>query len=142
MGLFFKSIYLTLNHILLADYLWLKRFLNKVDSSRVLKKVKDLSFENYPNIIVHENFELLKEDRFEVDNIIIDWISLLKLSQLEESLFYSDRENNRIEIPLNISLTHFFNHQAHHREQVTGAMSKLNIDFGVTDFSYFFLKNL
>ena len=36
-------------------------------------------------------------------------------------------------VPMWIAVTHFFNHQTHHRGQITTLLSQLGRDAGVTD---------
>jgi uncharacterized damage-inducible protein DinB len=50
---------------------------------------------------------------------------------------YSNTKGVRREHPAWIALTHFFNHQAHHRGQVTTLLMQAGVDPGVTDLIAF-----
>lgn len=121
-GAFFKSIHGTLNHLLLADRLWLGRFLGEpflVDS---------LDQELY-----HE-FDALRSAREETDEGIVRWAATLTDDSLAGTLRYTSTVNpapRRYEMWL--AVAHFFNHQTHHRGQLTALLSQCGKDYGVTD---------
>jgi uncharacterized damage-inducible protein DinB len=107
-GAFFKSIHRTLNHILLADRVWLGRL------TGVHFAVNSLDDELY------SHFETLRTERAATDNIIIDWIDQLSENDLVTTLTYKRITGDQTaSMPLRLVLTHFFNHQTHHRGQVT-----------------------
>lgn len=61
------------------------------------------------------------------------------LSQRSDALFgealpvWSDRLGRERRIPRGLYVMQLFNHQTHHRAQVTAALHRLGIDYGVTD---------
>ncbi|WP_432695562.1 DinB family protein [Marinobacterium sp. YM272] len=119
---FFKSIHATLNHILLADKIWMGRF---TDEPYV---VAGLDAE------LHADFAALKGDRERTDQAIIDWAGSLTDELLEGRLEYQSLVNpapRRLEMWLAVS--HFFNHQTHHRGQLTTLLTQAGLDVGVTD---------
>lgn len=124
-GLFFHSIHGTLNHLLLGDKVWLGRFKNE------LFQVTGLDQELY------SEFEALRDARTEMDETIIDWADTLSASALAADLHYRTISNPADKrCPLWIAATHVFNHQTHHRGQITTALSQLGVDYGVTDLIY------
>ena len=125
-GVFFKSIHGTLNHLLLADRVWLGRFVAEpfhVDS---------LDQELY------HGFDDLRQGREETDEQILQWANALSEEILAGTLRYtsvinpSDRTNE-----MWLAVAHFFNHQAHHRGQLTAMLSQCNKNYGVTDLIWF-----
>jgi uncharacterized damage-inducible protein DinB len=121
-GAFFKSIHGTLNHLLLADRIWLGRFTGKPFV------VKSLDQELY------SDFAQLRSERTATDVAISDWSSSLSEADLAGELAYISVVNPKPRrLPLWVAVTHFFNHQTHHRGQLTTLLVQRGIDPGVTD---------
>lgn len=121
-GAFFKSIHGTLNHILLADKVWMGRFVNQPFP------VSGLDQE------LHADFDELRKDREETDIAIHNWVATLTDDSLAGVLRYTsmvDPAPRQYELWL--ALTHFFNHQTHHRGQITTLFTQSGRDVGVTD---------
>jgi uncharacterized damage-inducible protein DinB len=121
-GAFFGSIHGTLNHILLADKVWLGRFLHQpVEYSSLAQEL-------------FADFEPLRQERQKTDQEISAWVDSLTEEQLAEPLkFTSMVKRQECVYPLWHAATHFFNHQTHHRGQVTTLLSQCGYDPGVTD---------
>ena len=124
-GAFFKSIHGTLNHLLLGDRIWLGRF---VDRPFV---VESLDQELYAD------FDSLRAEREATDAEIIDYIGALDEQVIEGDLRYTSIVNpeDRV-IRLRYALLHFFNHQTHHRGQVTTLIKQAGEEPGVTDLMW------
>lgn len=121
-GVFFKSIHGTLNHLLLADNIWLGRFLGEHFI------VDGLDQELY------HDFEELRRSREEVDEKIKYWAEELSDETLAGSLRYMSIFNPAPKAcDMWLAVTHFFNHQTHHRGQLTAMLSQCGKDYGVTD---------
>jgi uncharacterized damage-inducible protein DinB len=121
-GAFFKSIHGTLNHLLLADKIWLGRFQGEPFP------VTGLDQE------LHHDFDELKRARQATDDRIVQWAETLTDDILAGRLCYTsvvDPKPRKYEFWL--AVTHFFNHQTHHRGQLTTLLSQCGKDFGVTD---------
>lgn len=127
-GAFFRSIHGTLNHILLADRVWLGRFTGVELPSGALGpgNIRSLDQELYAD------FDELRRERARTDDALTAWVEGLTAERLAGSLVYL-RAGQRIECPLWWAATHIFNHQTHHRGQVTTLLSQQGIDPGVTD---------
>lgn len=125
LGAFFKSIHGTLNHILLADESWLQRLHGQ--------PVTMVS----PSQEVHAHFEELREARRAIDREITTWAEGLTDSFADQPFaFYSiTYKKNRV-IPRWVAIVHVFNHQTHHRGQVTTLLKQLGKDPGVTDLPW------
>ena len=121
-GAFFKSIHGSLNHLLLADKIWMGRFLGKAFSASSLDQE------------LHSDFAELQKDREETDETILKWAATLDEETLAGILHYQSMVNpSPQQYPLWLAVTHFFNHQTHHRGQITTLLSQNGLDVGVTD---------
>lgn len=134
MGAFFGSIHGTLNHILLADRIWLGRFavampaLSSLDGAALVHEFSSLRQE------LCADFDELYAERCATDDVISGWAGELTDNLLEETMRYSNSQGHLREHPVWIAVTHMFNHQTHHRGQVTTLMHQLGHDPGVTDY--------
>jgi uncharacterized damage-inducible protein DinB len=128
LGAFFKSIHGTLNHLLVADRIWLGRFRGVVltDGSIGPGGIQSLDQELYAD------FEELRRERLLTDEELSEWIGGLDDERLAANVVFI-RRGQRQECPLWWTVAHVFNHQTHHRGQVTTLFSQLGIDPGVTD---------
>jgi uncharacterized damage-inducible protein DinB len=135
MGIFFKSIHGTLNHILLADRIWMGRFATCTDRKfSVLANAKLIfEFESLKQIL-YSDFEELHRERIETDKLIEQWLQEIESDLLSIAIDYTNSSGKTRSHKLWFALTHFFNHQTHHRGQVTALLNQLGRDYGVTDF--------
>jgi uncharacterized damage-inducible protein DinB len=121
-GAFFKSIHGTLNHLLLADRVWMGRFTSTPFT------VTTLADELYAD------FAQLRSERETTDRRISLWAGSLGDGELEADLTYmSIVDPSPRRYPMAVAVMHFFNHQTHHRGQLTTLLSQRGIDPGVTD---------
>jgi uncharacterized damage-inducible protein DinB len=118
---FFKSIHGTLNHILLADRVWFGRFVGRPF------RVKSLDQELYAD------FGELRAERAALDQDIDGWSQSVTDEQLAGKLTFASIVAGQREYDLWVCVAHFFNHQTHHRGQVTTLLSQCGKDYGVTD---------
>ncbi|EKF73778.1 DinB family protein [Alcanivorax hongdengensis A-11-3] len=124
-GLFFHSIHGTLNHLLLTDRLWMARFTG--DSFTVTGLDQQL----------YEQFDELCEQRQHTDRQIVDFFDQRIDEDLQGILSYQSAATGEWRsFPQALCFNHFFNHQTHHRGQITAALSAQGIDFGVTDLIF------
>ncbi len=124
-GAFFRSIHGTLNHLLLADSVWMGRFEAKPFA------IKSLDQELYAG------FDELRAHRKEMDARIDRWAGGLTEAALESKLEFTSALTKRTHTPaLWKVVAHFFNHQAHHRGQLTTLLSQAGIDYGGTDLLF------
>ncbi len=109
-GAFFGSIFATLNHLLWADRMWMSRF--------------DAAF-TPPEGGIRESVELTptisvwSAERFRMDGRIRLWADDLDTVGLRGNLtWYSGAAGREMKKPMALCVTHFLNHQTHHRGQV------------------------
>ena len=124
-GAFFGSIHSTLNHILWGDRLWLGRFNGKA----------------YPvgpiGVDLHDDFGALLDARRAMDDEIGGWAAQLDDTQLAGPLtWFSGVAKRDMTRPRWLCVMQMFNHQTHHRGQVTTLLKQAGIDPGVTDLPW------
>ncbi len=121
-GAFFHSIHGTLNHILLADRSWMARFAG----GSVVYTSLDQE--------LYADFSELQREREQDDNRITMWATALSVDTVMRPLSFRGITSPEVRTyPFWLVVTHFFNHQTHHRGQVTALLSQRGIDPGVTD---------
>ncbi|MBI2963698.1 MAG: damage-inducible protein DinB [Deltaproteobacteria bacterium] len=118
---FFRSIHGTLNHLLLGDRAWLGRFTGRPVPFRSLDQ--DL----------YADFAELRGQRAETDAAIEEFCRELTDERLAAEIDYATQAGKRYRHPLGPAVLHLFNHQTHHRGQITTLLSQLGIDPGGTD---------
>jgi uncharacterized damage-inducible protein DinB len=125
-GAFFGSLLATLNHILCADRIWLKRFTGAGDAPTAL------------DTILHPDLPALEAARRAEDIRIIDWIDSLSEEALSRTFSYTPITNPvPITQRLGPALGHLFNHQTHHRGQAHMILTSLGKPSIRLDLIYF-----
>ncbi|MGO4525022.1 DinB family protein [Microvirga sp. 2MCAF35] len=125
-GAFFKSVHGTLNHLLVTDRIWLKRFTGQGEAPNRL------------DAILFENFDDLRNARRKEDERIVAYIGSLSEADLADRIRYKTITNPaEIEQPLAPALAHLFNHQTHHRGQVHGLLTGFGLDAPSLDLILF-----
>jgi uncharacterized damage-inducible protein DinB len=127
-GAFFKSLHGTFNHLLVADRVWMGRFTAVELHGDWMGPggIRSLDQELYAD------FDELRREREKTDHEIQSWIAGLNAETLAAPLRYA-RKGNTYDHPLWWSVAHLFNHQTHHRGQVTTLLMQAGRDPGVTD---------
>ena len=125
-GAFFGSLQRTLNHVLVADRIWLRRITGTGDLPGSL------------DTLLHEDFASLRAARQAEDQRIIDWLDSLPEAALDQSFSYSNvAGTDHFTQPLGPVLAHVFNHQTHHRGQAHAILTALGKPSLVLDLIYF-----
>ncbi|QIL91074.1 damage-inducible protein DinB [Microbulbifer sp. SH-1] len=130
---YFGSILGTLNHILVGDTIWLKRFATHPSSRTSLREISVLPNPDSLDQILFNDFAALTEHRVWLDSQIIHWIDTLTEADLDSVLSYRSTKGVPANKRFSSVILHFFNHQTHHRGQVSTLLSQAGRDVGVTD---------
>ena len=113
-GLFFKSVHGTLNHLLVAERgLWFERFVNGQSPKRTL------------NEEVHGDRATLHAA---LKQAARDWLPAIGSwdeARFDGTLHYTSTEGVGRTVPFTPTLTHVFNHGTHHRGQISAALTGL-----------------
>lgn len=127
LGAFFKSIHGTFNHLLVADRIWLSRFTGVAAPDGFMAPgIRSLDQELYAD------FGELRRQRALTDQALSAWVAELTPERLAAPLVFM-RRGHKVESPLWWSVAHLFNHQTHHRGQVTTLFMQQGSDPGSTD---------
>ena len=130
---FFKSVIGTLNHIMVGDILWLKRFFTHPSAYASLKPLNEINKPKRLDVILFSELAFFKERRSMLDNIIMEWCNELKESDLNKPFKYTNFKGEVHNKRLGGLILHLFLHQIHHRGQITTLLSQEGVDFGETD---------
>jgi uncharacterized damage-inducible protein DinB len=131
-GAFFGSVLGTLNHIYVADLLWLRRLQNH-PSAAVLQAISAFETPNHLDEVIFERLSDFAPSRARLDALIIRYIDSLTEADLATPLSFRRLNGDAHRKLLGLTLSHMFNHQTHHRGQVTTLLSQMGLDIGVTD---------
>ena len=132
-GAFFGSVIGTLNHVLVGDIIWLKRFADHPLEWKTLDYVRALEKPKSLNDILYHEFRSLESARIKLDRVIKDFVGELNDEVLSSNLLYNNTKGEPFSKNFGHLIQHFFNHQTHHRGQVSTLLYQLGIDVGVTD---------
>lgn len=124
-GAFFKSVYLTLNHIAYSDLAFLSRLTG--EPVQVPPLGQDL----------FGGFQQLVQQRHIIDERLLVWAAGLTAQWLEKTLTYVSKVDGSKRTAAHwVLVTHLFNHQIHHRGQISTLLNQLGLDIGSTDLPF------
>lgn len=130
---FFGSILGTLNHLVVGDTIWLKRFATHPANHASLEPIRRLPTPESLDQRLFTNIQNLSEHRKWLDGVITEWARSVAEPDLDHVLRYANMKGVAANKSFFSLVMHFFNHQTHHRGQVTTLLSQAGIDVGVTD---------
>ena len=130
---FFGSLLGTLNHIVVGDTIWLKRFATHPGNHAALEPIRRSPAPHALDQILFDNLPALWEHRQQLDGTINTWAASLTEADLECPLSYKNTKGIAANKRFSSLVLHFFNHQTHHRGQATTLLYQAGIDVGVTD---------
>ena len=114
-GVYFKSLHGTLNHILTADRIWLHRLEGKGDHPDKL------------DATIHDDLPSLRAARFAEDQRIVDFVAGLDDADFARTWDYKMLNGAPQRQYVREILAHLFNHQTHHRGQAHAALTALGV---------------
>jgi uncharacterized damage-inducible protein DinB len=107
-GVFWGSLHKTLVHILWGDYSWMSRFAGWEKPEGALKQSAEW----------FDDFAKLQDSRFDADRRIEQWAATVDQRWIDTPLtWFSGAALREVTAPKGLLVTHFFNHQTHHRGQ-------------------------
>ena len=133
-GAFFGSIHHTLTHLVLADKLWLQRFAGQgVAFAALTPALLHLPEGADYTSDLHPGWSDLRRTRESLDAAIESWLADMPQDFTLAVMRYSSTEGVPREHPAWQALSHLFNHQTHHRGQVTTLLAQAGVEVGMTD---------
>lgn len=128
-GLYFKSIVGTLNHLLLGEhYLWYSRFKQGISPAIAL------------NTMIQTKKTALLDELQEKSKNWIEFLEQLDEKTLNADLTYKRVSGQQLTLPYAATLMHVFNHGTHHRGQITAAMTGLGYPCPELDLVYMLVE--
>lgn len=126
-GVFFRSIFETVNHLLWADQIWMAR----LDGGKAPKGGVPESPRFQPTLAAWS------AERFRTDGRILHWAEALKPDDLKGALtWHSGVLKADVSKPKGLCVAHMFNHQTHHRGQVHGMVTAAKETAPVSDLAF------
>lgn len=126
LGAFFGSLHGTLNHLLVGDRVWLKRFSGRGTHPDRL------------DAIIADDVATLRREREATDADWVAYVGGLDEADLARTISYSPlTDPTPITQPLAPALLHAFNHQTHHRGQAHAMLTRLTGDAPPLDLIYY-----
>ncbi|MDR3435758.1 DinB family protein [Telmatospirillum sp.] len=125
LGAFFGSLMGTLNHVLVADMIWMARFTGQNPPPVRL------------NSVLHRDLPGLTHAREAMDGQFLAFVESLDEEKIAADVTYANTKGEHFTQPLDLLLTHLFNHQTHHRGQAHGLLTQLGGEPPVLDLIYF-----
>ncbi|MET1415828.1 DinB family protein [Roseibium sp. HPY-6] len=124
-GAFFKSVHSTLNHILFADRVWMSRFSETSYAT------------NGMGVDIYDAFPELRSAHLEMSRDILAFADQLTPDWLDQNMTWT-RSTDGVsrQRPRWLLVLHMFNHQTHHRGQLSTLLTQAGIDIGVTDLPF------
>jgi len=132
-GAFFGSILATLNHIAVADSIWLHRFAQHPAPFAALGAIDAFPQPTSLTQSLAPDLAALRDYRRRLDELIERWVAELTAEHLAADITYANLAGVGTRKNFSLLLQHFFNHQTHHRGQVSTLLFQSGVDVGATD---------
>jgi uncharacterized damage-inducible protein DinB len=127
-GAFFGSIHGVMNHVLVADRIWLGRIARRAPAPGHIGVDGIVTLDQE----IASDFDVLRRERDVTDAALDALAASLTAERLGADISVARKGVTRA-LPLWWVMTHLFNHQTHHRGQLTTLLHQAGQDPGVTD---------
>jgi uncharacterized damage-inducible protein DinB len=127
-GSYFGSIQGILDHIIMCDINWLRRFRILFSADEALNRPRLAPPGSEWTKFEFPLFAEFRRERALVDSIFVDWIASADASRFGEVLAYADSHGNPKRYYLRDALDHVFNHQTHHRGQLSQILDQMGVE--------------
>jgi len=134
-GAFFGSLFNTLNHIAVADLIWLHRFVQLEGQQQVRASLAPFPNPRTLTERLANSLRELSELRLSIDAVIVQFAGSVTEQDMVATLRYGNTSGAKQAKNLGLLLQHFFNHQTHHRGQASTLLFQFGVDVGVTDLN-------
>lgn len=134
-GAFFGSLFGTLNHIAVADLIWLHRFAGLQGLGEFSAAVASFPKPTTLTQPLARSFADLRALRARIDLLIVGLAGGVTDHHLAGTLHHGNTTGSKQAKNVGLLLQHFFNHQTHHRGQASTLLFQAGVDVGVTDLN-------
>ncbi len=125
---YYPSIFETLIHNLFADLNWLKRYGGVFKESKALSHRIASSDQKALRQEFEADYTKLFQYRKEADEVMIQFVNELDEAKLNSVIKYKNYKGEDQEQELWKPLLHWFNHQTHHRGQISVLLDMVGVD--------------
>ena len=127
-GSFYGSILGLVNHILVTDVAWLKRFGSQFpELDQINAKLPEFTMKGWKDII-WPSLTALKPIRIAVDQALEQACDLLSEKQYASVMEYKGWDGKDMKKIVWLVFTHLFNHQTHNRGQIAVLLDQMGIE--------------
>jgi len=130
---FFPSIISYWNHLMFGDLIMMNRL-----AANEVGNISSIDLDPFPDPvstkdIYFDNLSDIENVRSKIDRLIFEWCSTLTDEDCGQILIYRTTEGQEISRIASDVIQHMFNHETHHRGQLTCILSLNGVDYGCTD---------
>ncbi|WDE07977.1 damage-inducible protein DinB [Thalassomonas viridans] len=130
---FFPDVISYWNHLLFGDLILMRRLVANQLGGFILSDFNGFPEPVSPQDIYHRELEDICILRERLDQLMLAFFAELTDDECRKTMSYTSTEGERINKCVADVCQHLFNHQAHHRGQLTCILSQLDLDYGCMD---------
>jgi uncharacterized damage-inducible protein DinB len=127
------SVVKMLNHLIIVDIIWLKRFAIHPANYDALTPILSAPTPKDPDEIITQNILDLAEQRKLIDKVISEWAHSISRTDLDYLLCYKSTQGAITHNKFFTLIMYFFNYQTHIRGKILALLSFANLDVGATE---------
>ncbi|WP_419904981.1 DinB family protein [Kiloniella sp.] len=132
-GSFFCSILDYWNHIMFSDLVLMARMRSQGINPSKLQSLDDFPAATSPKDRYYDSLESFSAHRHKLDVILSNWCETLSTKDISSILSYQSTQGDHVRQKAIDIIHHIFQHQTHHRGQITCLLSLNGVDYGCTD---------
>ena len=134
-GYFFKTLGAIFDHLFATDMVWMREFLNienyGLDLEKEIGRIPE-----YGNNVFKSFHEYIIQ-RTKLDNFILSFVSRIEKDFYTQTISRKASNGIIIERIAFKAMVHFFNHQTHHRGQISAILDERNIENNYSNMIFF-----
>jgi uncharacterized damage-inducible protein DinB len=125
-GYFFKTLGQLLDHIVCADLIWMSAFV-ALDNAGMDLASEVRAIPTYGDALFAD-FDAYLGCRTTLDEFVCRYMAQVDTSVFTKTVSRRTKDGSLVERPAWKAMVHFFNHQTHHRGQVSNILDTLKIE--------------
>lgn len=134
-GYFFKTLGAIFDHSFSSDMNWMRAFLEIENYGLDLEK--EIGQVPKYGADVFKTFDEYIIQRVRLDNFILDFVSCMDEDFLTQTVSRKTSRGSLMERTAFKAMVHFFNHQTHHRGQISAILDGMNIENNYSNMIFF-----